>query len=307
MSRSSPDGNLVEVRRWLQTEPKLAELIARYPAEWTRARADMLAASKSGNTSSLLASIAGAHSGPRDRVKPERQQLADLVRGQMILRALRAAGLRAETGVDSGPVKFSKLDGTILQHLFFSQGLTRKPVSMALYCLVWPLARQRRRLLPLVRPQGIYCFYSKHLIREIATLAAGRPVLEIAAGDGTLSRFLRDAGVDARATDDFSWANSIDYGDDVERMDARTALRRSQPSVVICSWPPPGNPFERSVFATASVDHYIVITSANNNDASDWQGYLAQNFFDMIGDERLSRMVLPQGASRVLIFTRRRR
>jgi hypothetical protein len=305
MSRSSHGGNLKELQRWLQTGPKLDELIARYPAEWARARADMIAASKSGTTASLVASISSASSQPRDRLKPERQQLAELIRSQMVLRALRSAGFRAETGVDSGPVKFSRLDGTILQHLFFSQGLTRKPVSMPLYSLVWPLVRQRRRLLPLVRPQGIYCFYSRRLINEIATLAQGRPVLEIAAGDGTLARFLRNAGVEARATDDFSWASSIDYGDDVERMDARTALRRIQPTVVICSWPPPSNPFERTVFATASVDHYIVITSANSHDASDWLGYLAQHSFDMVEDERLGRMVLPQGASRVLVFTRR--
>lgn len=305
MSRSPRTGGLEELRRWLRTSPKLDELIDRYPAEWTRARADMIAASKSGTTSSLIATISGVDGQPRDHLKPERQQLAELVRGQMILRALRAAGLQAETGVDSGIVKFNRLDGTILQRLFFSEGLTRKPVSMALYSVVWPLVRQRRRLLALVRPQGIYCFYSRRLIREIATLVQHGPVLEIAAGDGTLSRFLRGAGVEVRATDDFSWASSIDYPDDVERMDALTALRRIRPVTVVCSWPPPGNTFERAVFFTPSVERYIVITSANSQDASDWQSYLTQQSFDMFEDDRLSQMVLPQGASRVLIFTRR--
>jgi len=305
MSRSARTGSLDELRRWLRTSPKLDELIARYPSEWARARADMIAATKSGTTSSLISSISSVQGQPRDRLKPERQQLAELVHGQMILRALRAAGLQAATGVDSGTVKFNWLDGTILQRLFFSEGLTRKPASMTLYALVWPLVRQRRRLLPLVRPQGIYCFYSQRLIREIATLAQGHPVLEIAAGDGTLARFLRDAGVQTRATDDFSWASSIDYADDVERMGALAALRRIRPTVVICSWPPPGNAFERAVFFTPSVERYIVITSANSRDASDWQSYLTQQSFDLLEDDRLSQMVLPRGTSRVLVFTRR--
>ena len=58
---------------------------------------------------------------------------------------------------------------------------------------LWPLLWQRRYLMPLVARKGIYCFYSARLVDRLAALIGDRPALEIAAGDGTLSRFLRDA------------------------------------------------------------------------------------------------------------------
>lgn len=70
-------------------------------------------------------------------------------------------------------------------------------------------------------------------------LASADP--EIAAGDGTLSRFLTDAGVAIAATDDFSWDHAVRCGEDVQRLDARKSLRLHAPTVVVCSWPPLGN------------------------------------------------------------------
>ncbi len=98
--------------------------------------------------------------------------------------------------------------------------------------------------------------------------------MEIAAGDGTLSRFLRDEGVAVTATDDFSWQQHVDYDpEQVDRLDARTSLDRFAPEVVVCSWPPPGNSFEKRVFATGSVDTYVVIVSRSDQDAGDWAAY----------------------------------
>ena len=62
--------------------------------------------------------------------------------------------------------------------------------------------------MPLVEPRGIYCFYSGALVARLAALIGARSCVEIAAGDGTLSRFLRDAGVDVVATDDASWTQT---------------------------------------------------------------------------------------------------
>jgi hypothetical protein len=75
--------------------------------------------------------------------------------------------------------------------------------------------------MPLVQPKGIYCFYSKPLIERLAGLIGGRSCLEIAAGDGTLSRFLVAAGVRITATDNHSWHDSVDFPD--------TVLRRTPP------------------------------------------------------------------------------
>ena len=174
------------------------------------------------------------------------------------------------------------------------------------FAMVWPLLTQKSYLMPLVEPRGIYCFYSRRLIKEIVRLADGRRTLEIGAGDGTLSRFLRAEGVDVTATDDHSWSHSIDFPDDVVDEDAVTALRSRQPEVVICSWPPAGNGFEQEVFRTPSVQLYAVISSQHAFASGNWQAYSDQTEFEYTEDPQLSRLVLPpelEGA--VYVFRRR--
>jgi hypothetical protein len=147
--------------------------------------------------------------------------------------------------------------------------------------------------MPLVGPRGIYCFYSKPLIRELAHLIGDRPALEIAAGDGTLSRFLAAAGVPITATDDHSWTHSIEFPEAVVRQDARSALRARKPQVVVCSWPPPGNSFEREVFKTHSVELYVLIASRHEFAAGNFVDYERQSEFTFAEDPELSRLVLP--------------
>jgi 2-polyprenyl-3-methyl-5-hydroxy-6-metoxy-1,4-benzoquinol methylase len=47
--------------------------------------------------------------------------------------------------------------------------------------------------------------YSRRLVEELSALIGERECLEIAAGDGTLARFLEAEGVRITATDDHSW------------------------------------------------------------------------------------------------------
>lgn len=177
---------------------------------------------------------------------------------------------------------------------------------MVAYHAIWPMAWQRSFLLPLVRRQGIYCFYSRPFISRLLTLIGDQRCVELAAGDGTLARFLRERGCPIEATDDFSWTAHIDYDNDlVQRLEARKALARYAPRVVICSWPPPSNTFEQRIFTNPSVEVYVVITSTNDADAGNWHSYRDQTQFDMRLDRRLSRLVLPRGKNRVLVFTRR--
>jgi 16S rRNA A1518/A1519 N6-dimethyltransferase RsmA/KsgA/DIM1 with predicted DNA glycosylase/AP lyase activity len=42
-------------------------------------------------------------------------------------------------------------------------------------------------------------------------MIASRSCLEIGAGDGTLTRFLKNQGVQIIATDNHSWKNAVDY------------------------------------------------------------------------------------------------
>jgi hypothetical protein len=288
-----------DVRAWLQTRPSLRELREAYPREWDTVQHDLGQAVGGGDVEALkayvlaLASRAPAPArGGRSRAAQE-AQLAAQIRRQMTVAALREASLSAATGVTSGRVRFNLVNGWVMQRLLFRRGFERKPVSRFWFRLLWPLLWQRRYLMPLVEPKGIYCFYSRDLVRALAARIGNRSCVEIAAGDGTLSRFLADEGVQVTATDDHSWTHAIDFPSTVVRQDARTALRARRPAVVLCSWPPPGNTFEAEVFRTPSVELYLLIASRHEFAAGNFVAYEEQSDFTVAEDPELSRLVLP--------------
>ena len=220
--------------------------------------------------------------------------------------AIKNYGLIAASGITEGVVRFNWLNGYIIKELLFARELERKPVSLFWFRLMWPFVWQKERLMPLAEPKGIYCFYSRQLIEKLAVLIGSRPCLEIAAGDGTLTRFLKDHGVRITATDDCSWKYAVHYPDSVVKRDAREALREYEPEVVICSWPPAGNDFERRVFKTRSVQIYIVIGSRHRFAAGNWTDYQRQSAFTFEEEEALGRLVLPpELGSAVYIFRRK--
>ena len=295
---------------WLRSGPTLAELSDAYPREWERVQRELHAVLARDDADELIAYIRTV-SQPETlraggRMRHARERIDAEARRQMAALALKRAVFRVSTGVPEGRVRFDLVNGFVAQKLLFKRDLERKPVSMWLFRLVWPLLGQRRLLMPLVQPEGIWCFYSAPLVARLAALIDGRSCLEIAAGDGTLSRFLGGAGVRITATDDYSWSDSIDFPSSVLRQDARSALREHKPEVVVCSWPPAGNLFERHVFTTASVQQYIVIASESEHSTGNWAAYRQQSSFDLVKDERLSRLVLPPEVKHaVYVFTRR--
>jgi hypothetical protein len=232
--------------------------------------------------------------------------LPRLAAARMARLAAERTLLAAATGLAGGTVRLGRWSGTLIQALFFGRGLTRRPVPMRAFRFVWPLVTQRRLLMPLVQPRGIYCFYSLELVRALARLVGDRPALEIAAGDGTLARFLSAQGVAIRATDDQSWAHAVSYPADVERLDAAAALSRHAPRAVLCSFPPPGNAFERRVFTTPGVELYVVVTTRHRFAAGDWAAYEAQTAFAWAEEPALSALVLPPELDpAVLVFRRK--
>lgn len=298
----------------------LAQLQERFPREWEEVGQRLVAATESGRPEALAAFVTDAAraaapwrtrlrkgaSGERLLAEARPHLVAERMARLAAQAALEAAAAHAATGQAEGTLRFGRLSGQIVQRLLFTRGLVRKPVSMTAFRWLWPLVRQRRILMPLVQPKGIYCFYSRELVAALADEIGERSCLEIAAGDGTLARFLGWAGVDVRATDDQSWTQAITYPAEVERLDAVAALERHRPAAVVCSFPPPKNDFERQVFRTPSVQLYAVITSAHRFAAGDWEAYEKQTAFELTRDERLARLVLPPEIDpAVLIFRRR--
>jgi hypothetical protein len=285
-----------EVRAWLEQEPSLTELQEAYPREWAAVQRQLAEIVPRGDLTRYVDSLARGRSA----------NVSQEIRRHMAVAAIRQLSLQAATGVTDGRVRFNLVNGKVAQKLLFKGGgFERKPVSMGAFKLVWPLLWQRRFLMPLVAKKGIYCFYSKPLVAELARIVGERQALEIAAGDGTLTRFLRAEGVEIVATDDHSWKD-VSFPADVVREDAKTALKKRAPQVVICSWPPAGNDFERAVFATKSVELYIVIGSRHHFAAGNWATYEQQTAFDYKEEPELSRLVLPPELdAAVYVFQRR--
>lgn len=293
-------------RAWLAGDPPVSEIRTRFPAEWTTVQKELAAVVEAGDVEAIkryASRVASAGT-----VRNDREAVRVMARQRLAADALRQMGVAAATGVTSGRLRFGLVSGWLMQRIFFAGGgLERKPVSMRTFRLLWPLVRQKPYLMPLVEPRGIYCFYSRPLIAGLARLIDGRPAVEIAAGDGTLSRFLNDAGVDVVATDDHSWQKTRREITDVVEQDAVAALRERAPRVVLCSWPPAGNPFEAEVFRTPSVELYVVIGSRSEFAAGNWEAYrAAEPEFELEEDTRLSALVLPpQVAGAVWVFRRR--
>lgn len=312
MKTDSPE----EILTWLKTNPSLNDLCAAYPQLWSSVQQDISAIVTTGTMAELQAYLQQSAVQSTLLTRKLRKSRADkkilettllqIISNRMAHIAIKRHCISEATGIEKGKVRFNLLNGLVAQMLLFKEGLERKPVSMFWFRLLWPLVWQKKMLMPLVQPQGIFCFYSRQLIEALAAMVADRKCLEIAAGDGSLSRFLSGRGARVTATDDYSWSHEVNYPAFVIRQEAREALRMHAPEVVLCSWPPAGNSFESHVFRTRSVQLYIVIGSRHRHAAGNWDAYTGQSMFDFEEVPRLSSLVVPPELdSAVYVFRRK--
>lgn len=298
------------------TQGELEDLRARYPRDWTRVSEELLVTLSKGRPADTAQWLEAVTANAAQWQKRVQQSAANpkvfeaafphLLRHRLARLALAQTSAALAARETSGSVRLGWWSGSLIQLLLFRRGLERKPASLRAVRFWWRWISDRRLLMPLVQPRGIYCFYSAELIDALAHLIAGRPCLELAAGDGTLSRFLGARGTTVTATDDASWSHAITYPASVERLDAKRALRTHAPKVVLCSWPPPGNTFEKAVFETDSVELYVVIGSRHRFAAGDFATWERQTRFEMQLDEGLSALVLPPELdSAVYVFRRK--
>ncbi|MDD2734384.1 MAG: hypothetical protein PHF56_10625 [Desulfuromonadaceae bacterium] len=305
-----------KVLQWLQSKPSLNELGDKFPEIRESVRRELAEIVASGSSAGLPAYLkrmmqeerflGKKHHNSRGDMKTAATLMEQVARTRMAHLAIKQHLISEATGVEKGTVRFNLFNGYLAQKLLFSDGLERKPASQFWFRIIWPLLWQRRLLMPLVQPEGIYCFYSGLLVTALAELIGTRSCLEIAAGDGTLTRFLVDRGIAITATDDQSWSHEVKYPEFVVKRDAQEALREYTPEVALCSWPPAGNTFEQQVFRTKSVQMYIVISSRHRFAAGNWEEYHAQSAFEFAEDTRLSRLVLPPELDAAVYVFRRK-
>lgn len=232
--------------------------------------------------------------------------LPDIIKARIAIYMLEQLNFAIQSGKYSGTVRFNLWDGLILQKILFKKKFERKPVSLLCFKLLWPFIINKKILMPLVNKKGIYCFYSKILLNELSNLVGNTKCLEIGAGDGTLTNFLRGMGVNCDAIDDYSWEHYIKYPNFVEKLEAKEALNKYKPDTVICSWAPPGNTFEKSVFTMESVKLYIVIGTRNPSFSGNHDTYQKQKGFTMEYSQQLSSLVLPPSKDNAVYIFRKK-
>jgi hypothetical protein len=294
---------------WLHTQTSLAVLREQFQSEWVVVEKELVEAIQAKDNKrldQLIRPRLSQHRSTRNRRsgKQETREICiALIRQRMAILAIEdtvkssLSGGKTET---VGPV-----DRFLFRLLFFTGDKRRKVVSNRLFRLLWPLVRKPNLLLLEAEARGIYCFFSKDFVTELAELVKAKRCIEIAAGDGALARSLRRQGANVLASDDYSWAHKINYPDDVERLDVKDALALHSPDVVICSWPPARNDFERHVFQSNDVQRYIVIGSEHEFAFGNWGAYQANAGFSMRKAAELSALLLPRefGAA-VYVFER---
>ncbi len=298
-----------DVGAWLRSKPDLHSMRERFPEEWARVESDMATAinerSAARMNTILLRSDAASPIRSKGR-KRRREETLRLVRQRMAILAFQRIGTDVVTnGGEDAPV-LGRMSAAIAAGLFRDGEGNKKPVSMRVFRLAWPFVRDKGAFLTREQSRGSYCFLSREFVDALARIVGSRRCLEIAAGDGTLTRFLGTAGVPVVAVDDMSWGHEISYPDFVRKTDAREALKLHAPEVVICSWPPPGNSFEAAVFETPSVQTYVVMGSRYAFATGARDAYRSSPDFSCETDTALSELVLPPEAGHeVLVFRRR--
>ena len=163
-------------RAWLAGDPPASEIRERFPAEWATVQRELAAVVDAGDVEAIKRYAARvASGGGGGAVRNDREAVRVMARQRLAADALRQMGVAAATGVTGGRLRFGLVSGWITQRLLFAGGgLERKPVSMRAFRLLWPLVRNKSYLMPLVEPRGIYCFYSRELVRGLRELIGDR-------------------------------------------------------------------------------------------------------------------------------------
>ncbi|MDB4975469.1 MAG: hypothetical protein JWN48_3810 [Myxococcaceae bacterium] len=140
--------------------------------------------------------------------------------------------------------------------------------------------------------------FVQQLVRSLRALEVTE-VLEVAAGDGFLSRCLQRAAPEltVRATDSGAWTSprarmneaerraldsadvpGLRLGESVERLSARRAIERYRPQLVLCSWLPPGNLLDTLV--RAPVRYVLELGAGSGVTASAYSWRFAHEFME---------------------------
>ncbi|MHA8137983.1 SAM-dependent methyltransferase [Lactobacillaceae bacterium Scapto_B20] len=130
---------------------------------------------------------------------------------------------------------------------------------------------------------GMWAYISASFAKDIANFVGSGPVLEVMAGNGYISKGLRNNGVNVIATDSLGWTKENETGKHpvtkVEKLDALAAFEKYQDQVdtVIMCWSPDGVPIDwellQAIRNSGRKFNFIVIGEKNGatNSKEFWQ------------------------------------
>lgn len=102
----------------------------------------------------------------------------------------------------------------------------------------------------LEKQYGMWAYISAPFTKDIATFLNQQPALEVMAGNGYISKGLRDNGANVICTDSLAWQKENQTGHhlvtNVEKLDAITAFHKYEQQIkfVIMCWSPDGLPID---------------------------------------------------------------
>jgi hypothetical protein len=185
--------------------------------------------------------------------------------------------------------------------LWTRAGARRLPRTAALDDAIGRLRRgELLRLCEFDRRGPLYFLPTREFVRALASrlrALGARRVLEVAAGDGFLSRELRKAvrGIEVIASDSGAWSDprarmnsaerralagvpvpGVRLSPEVLRLDAVAAIRRHRPDLVLACWLPPGDLLERLI--RAPVRHVLEIGAKDGVTPGAWSWRYAHEF-----------------------------
>lgn len=298
-------------------ELTLEDIAEKYPDEWDKVQKEVckILASREAKTISSYAIKSKKHAEIwKERIRKSGNNPKVLKTATPHLIRCRLSHLALNKYFDALTQKKTKsksqnIISSIYYILIFKRYFTKKrfdvpPINLRTHRYLWKFVKNKESILGKAYREGVYCVFSKQLIEGLSNILDGEETLEIAAGDGALTSFLRKK-CKIRATDDHSWKKKIEYDHSVEKIDAIAALDKYKPSAVISCFPPAPNGFEKKVFTCESVNLYIVIGSRHDYASGDFKTYSTQEYFSWETSIELTNSVFPREIDPCIYIFRR--
>lgn len=237
------------------------------------------------------------------------QDRLTFIRAKMTLLAIEQF-IAAFFGGDSHPSFKDRLvmSGLLLPALERGQLLTQRTFDRR-----WSWVSHGACAASMIQKAGFWSIPTTELCHSIKNYTKDKDLLEVGAGRGLFVSGLRQCDVSVIGIDDHSWdqaATPIHSAlPHLRRLLARDALRQMKPKAVLSVWPPPGNIFERDIFATDSVEIYLAIVSKHRFASGNWADYQSASAqtgrFRCVISEPLNHLLRPIEAEQQLLVFRR--